>query len=34
MEQNYFQFDQNYCKQTDELAIGAPTSALLAEAYT
>jgi hypothetical protein len=33
MEQNYFQFDQKYYKQTEGLAMGDPTSALLAEAY-
>jgi hypothetical protein len=33
LEQNYFQFDQEYYKQTDELAMGAPTSAVLAEIY-
>jgi hypothetical protein len=32
MEQNYFQFDQQYYKQTDGLPMGAPTS-LLAEIY-
>jgi hypothetical protein len=32
MEQNYFQFDQHY-KQTEGLAMGAPTPAILAEAY-
>jgi hypothetical protein len=31
MEQNYFQIDQQYYKQTDGLAMGAPTSAILAE---
>jgi hypothetical protein len=25
-EQNYFQFDQQYYKQPEELAMGAPTS--------
>jgi hypothetical protein len=34
MEQNYFQFDQQYYKQSDGLAMGAPTSSILAEAYT
>jgi hypothetical protein len=33
MEQNYFQFDQKYCKQTEGLAMGAPTSALVAEIF-
>jgi hypothetical protein len=32
-EQNYFQFDQQYYKQTEGLAMGAPTSAILAETY-
>jgi hypothetical protein len=32
-EQNYFQFDQQYYKQTEGLAMGAPTSAILAEMY-
>jgi hypothetical protein len=32
-EQNYFQFDQEYYKQTDELALGGPTSSILAETY-
>jgi hypothetical protein len=33
MEQNYFQFNQQYYKQTEGLAMGAPTSAILAETY-
>jgi hypothetical protein len=33
IEQNYFQIDQQYYKQTDGLAMGAPTSAILAETY-
>jgi hypothetical protein len=33
MEQNYFQFDQKYYKQTEGLAMGAPTSAILAEIF-
>jgi hypothetical protein len=33
MEQNYFQFNQQYYKQTEGLAICAPTSAILAEVY-
>jgi hypothetical protein len=33
MEQNYFEFDQRYCKRTNGLAVGAPTSSLLAETY-
>jgi hypothetical protein len=33
LEQNYFQVDQEYYKQTDGLAMGAPTSAVLAEIY-
>jgi hypothetical protein len=33
MEQNYFQFNQEYYKQVDELAMGAPTSSILAEIY-
>jgi hypothetical protein len=31
LEQNYFQVDQEYYKQTDGLAVGAPTSSILAE---
>jgi hypothetical protein len=34
MEQNYFQFDQKYYKQVEGLAMGAPTSATLAETFT
>jgi hypothetical protein len=30
---NYFQFEQKHYKQTDWLAVGAATSAILAEAY-
>jgi hypothetical protein len=33
IEQNYFKFDQEYYKQTDGLAMGAPTSSILAETY-
>jgi hypothetical protein len=33
MEQNYFHFKQKYYKQTDGLALGAPTSAVISEAY-
>jgi hypothetical protein len=33
MEKNYFQFDQKYYKQTDGLAMGTPTSAILAETF-
>jgi hypothetical protein len=33
IEQNYFQFDQQYYKQTDGLTMGAPTSSVLAETY-
>jgi hypothetical protein len=33
MEQNYIQFDQQYYKQTEGLAMGAPRSAILAEVY-
>jgi hypothetical protein len=33
MAQNYFQSDQQYFKQTDGLAMGAPTSAILVEIY-
>jgi hypothetical protein len=32
MEQNYFQFDQKYYKQTEGLAMGAP-SAIVAEIF-
>jgi hypothetical protein len=31
MEQIYFPFEEKYYKQTDCLAMGAPTSAILAE---
>jgi hypothetical protein len=31
MEQNYFQFNQQYYKQTNGVPMGAPTSAILAE---
>jgi hypothetical protein len=34
MEQNYFQFDQKYYKQIEGLAMGDPTSAILAEIFT
>jgi hypothetical protein len=33
IEQNYFQSDQQYSKQTDGLAMGAPTSTVLGEIY-
>jgi hypothetical protein len=33
IEQNYFQFNQEYYKQTNGLAMGAPTSSILAETY-
>jgi hypothetical protein len=33
MEQNYSQFDQQYYRQTEQIAMGTPTSAILAEAY-
>jgi hypothetical protein len=33
MEQNYFQFSQQYYIQTEGLAMGAPTSPILAEVY-
>jgi hypothetical protein len=33
MEQNYFQFDQKYYKQTEGLAMGTPTSAILADTF-
>jgi hypothetical protein len=33
MEQNYFQFDQKHYKQIEGLAMGAPTSAILAETF-
>jgi hypothetical protein len=33
MDQNYFQFNQQYYKQTSGVAMGAPTSAILAETY-
>jgi hypothetical protein len=31
IEENYFQFDQEYYKQTDGLAMGITTSSILAE---
>jgi hypothetical protein len=34
LEQNYFQVDQEYYKQTDGLAMGAPTSSILAQKHT
>jgi hypothetical protein len=33
MEQNYFQFDQKYYKHMEGLAMGSPTSAILAETF-
>jgi hypothetical protein len=33
MEQIYFQFEQQYYKQTDGLAMGATISAILSETY-
>jgi hypothetical protein len=33
MEQNYFWSNQQYYKQTEGLAMGAPTSAILDEVY-
>jgi hypothetical protein len=33
MEQNYFRYNQQYYKQTEGLAMGAPTSAILAKVY-
>jgi hypothetical protein len=33
LEQSYFQYDHKYYKQTNGLAMGAPTSAILAEIY-
>jgi hypothetical protein len=33
IEQNHFQFDQKYYKQTEGLAMGATTSAVLAETF-
>jgi hypothetical protein len=33
MEQNYFQFNQQYYKRTEGLAMGAPTSPILAKVY-
>jgi hypothetical protein len=33
MAQHYFQYEQKYYKQTDGLAMGAPKSAVLSEAY-
>jgi hypothetical protein len=34
LEQNYFQVDHEYYKQTDGLAMFAPTSSILRETYT
>jgi hypothetical protein len=34
IDQNDLQIDLEYYKQSDELAMGAPTSAILAETYT
>jgi hypothetical protein len=33
MEQNYFQFNEQYYEQTKGLAMAAPTSAILAKVY-
>jgi hypothetical protein len=33
LEQNYFEFNQQYYKQTEGLAMAAPTSTILAETY-
>jgi hypothetical protein len=33
MKQNYFQFDQQYYEQIEGLAMGAPTSEILAEIF-
>jgi hypothetical protein len=33
LSQNYFQFNKQYCKQAEGLAVGAPSSALLAEIF-
>jgi hypothetical protein len=33
MEQNYFKFNQQCYKKTEGLAMGAPTSVILAEVY-
>jgi hypothetical protein len=33
LEQKYFQFDQQYYKQTERLAMGAPTSAIPTETF-
>jgi hypothetical protein len=33
LEQNYFQFNQQYYKQTNGLAMGTPTFGILAETY-
>jgi hypothetical protein len=33
LEQNYFEFNKQFYKQTEGLAMGAPTSAILAEIY-
>jgi hypothetical protein len=34
LEQNYFQVDQEYYKQANGLAMGAPTSSVMVETYT
>jgi hypothetical protein len=33
VEQNYFQFNEKYYEQTEGVAMGAPTSVILAEVY-
>jgi hypothetical protein len=33
MEQNYFQFEQKFYKQTDGLAMEAPISAIILQVY-
>jgi hypothetical protein len=33
MKQNYFKFEQKFYKQTDGLAMGAPTSTIILEVY-
>jgi hypothetical protein len=33
LQQNYFQFDNQYYKQNIDLAVGAPTLAIIAETY-
>jgi hypothetical protein len=33
LQQNYFQFDNQYCMRNTDLSMEAPTSAVVAETY-